>query len=53
MNWWKKLTLSSVGMLFLVLGEGMRECRRFRVTHYTPGASEKNPGSPAERRIVF
>ena len=53
MNWWKKLTLSSVGMLFLVLGEGMRECRRFRVTHYTPGTSEKNPSSPAEQRIVF
>lgn len=53
MNWWKKITLSGIGMLFLVLGESIRECRSFRVTHYTPGISGKLPGSLPENRIVF
>lgn len=53
MDWWKKITLSGIGMLFLVLGESIRECRSFRVTHYAPGASGKHPGEPSENRIVF
>ncbi len=43
MKWWKKWILSGVGMLFLGLGESMRECRRFRVTHYDPKITKKHP----------
>ena len=45
MKWWKKWILSGVGMLFLGVGESMRECRRFRVTHYDPKITKKHtPG---------
>ncbi len=52
MNWWKKIAVSGTGMLFLVLGESMRECRSFRVTHYDVKPSGKYRTNQ-ESRIVF
>lgn len=52
MNWWKKIAVSGTGMLFLVLGESMRECRSFRMTHYELKPSGKY-GTKQESRIVF
>lgn len=52
MNWWKKIAVSGTGMLFLVLGESMRECRSFRMTHYELKPSGKY-GTNQESRIVF
>lgn len=53
MKWWKKITVSGMGMLFLMLGEGIRECRGFRMTHYYPGISNKQTKGQDENRIVF
>ncbi len=52
MNWWKKIAVSGTGMLFLLLGESIRECHSFRMTHYdltSMGKGKKNQDS----RIVF
>ena len=54
MKWWKKIALSGAGLFFLVLGEGTRECRGFRMTHYHPERSNQHPNGPTnENRIVF
>lgn len=52
MNCWKKIAVSGAGMLFLVLGESMRECRSFRMTHYEVKPSGKYR-TDQESRIVF
>lgn len=52
MKWWKKIAVSGTGMFCLLLGESIRECRGFRMTHYelkSPGKCRKNQ----ESRIVF
>lgn len=52
MKWWKVITASGMGMLFLALGESIRECRSFRMTHYDLRLSgECEEGQ--ESRIVF
>lgn len=53
MKWWKKIALSGAGLFFLVLGEGTRECRSFRMTHYHPERSGQQPDGHSENRIVF
>lgn len=52
MKWLKKLTVSGMGMLLLALGESMRECRRFRMTHYDLNTSEDRR-EKQESRIIF
>ena len=49
MEWWKKIAAVS-GMLLLLLGESVRECHMFRVTHYRLNVPRKHA---RESRIVF
>ena len=53
MKWWKKIALTGAGLFFLVLGEGTRECRSFRMTHYHPERSGQQPDGHSGNRIVF
>lgn len=52
MKWWKKIAVSGMGMLFLVLGESIRECHSFRMTHYDLKFSGKHRKG-RENRIIF
>ena len=53
MKWWKKIAMSGAGLFFLVLGEGTRECRSFRMTHYHQERSGQQPDGHSRNRIVF
>ncbi len=52
MKWWKIIAASGMGMLCLVLGESIRECHSFRMTHYNLNTSGEH-GEGQECRIVF
>ena len=51
MGWWKKITVA-FGMLLLLLGESMRECQMFRMTHYFLKVPVKR-GQDQEIKIIF